>query len=157
MYCYCRELQPNNQLKLLRGGDFCLSQMGSKAGSSDVASKGEATVSHNRPDDKDHGPSAAMDGNSETFWASQEFESGGVPAAVDFTLDFGDKYKLTSAVIDWEYPALAYTIAASEDGSTFTDVAHNAANSLYNTIDDLKSVVARAIRVRMERAHPVYG
>ncbi|KAL8446025.1 hypothetical protein Emag_004877 [Eimeria magna] len=152
-----RELQPNNQLKLLRGGNYCLSQMGSKAGSSDVAKNSEVHSSHSRSADNEHGPSSAVDGKDSTFWASQEFQKDALPEAVSFDVDFGDKYKLRTTDIDWEYPPLSYSIAASLDGVNYDEISRNDVNTLYTTLDDMKAVIAQYLRIRLERPHPTMG
>ncbi|CBZ52212.1 putative F5/8 type C domain-containing protein [Neospora caninum Liverpool] len=151
------ELQPNNQLKLLKGGSFCLSQEGSKAGMTNVAKDKQAKASHPRPGDTSHGPGFAIDGHSETYWASQNFPANAVPAAVFFDIDLGEKYKLNTAAIDWEYPAMSYSITISEDGKAFTPCTSNHVNSLYSTLDDLKSQVGRYVRLTLEKPHPVNG
>ncbi|XP_026191628.1 uncharacterized protein LOC34617422 [Cyclospora cayetanensis] len=151
------ELQPNNQLKLLRGGNYCLSQTGSKAGSTDVAKDAEVRSTHSRAADDEHGPSAAVDGNADTFWASPEFPKDAVPEFVHFDVDLGDKYKLRTTDIDWEFPPLSYTIALSNDGANYVDVSRTDVNAAYTTMDDMKAVIARFLRVRMERAHPILG
>ncbi|PFH35970.1 F5/8 type C domain-containing protein [Besnoitia besnoiti] len=149
------ELQPNNQLKLLKGGNFCLSQQGSKAGMANVAKNKPVKASHPRPGDSSHSPSLSVDGHSETYWASQNFPMSAVPSAVFLDIDLGEKYKLNTAAIDWEYPAMSYSISSSEDGKAFGVLARNSANSLYSTMDDLKSSVGRYIRLTLEKPHPV--
>lgn len=152
-----RELQPNNQLKLLRGGNYCLSQLGSKAGSSDVAKHAEVHSSHPRAGDAEHGPSSAVDGKGDTFWASEEFQREAVPEAVLFDVDLGDKYKLRTSNIDWEFPPLGYSIAASTDGVTYVEISRNDINASYITLDDMKAIIARFLRIRMEKPHPTLG
>ncbi|KAL8271299.1 hypothetical protein Esti_004738 [Eimeria stiedai] len=151
------ELQPNNQLELLRGGNYCLSQMGSKAGSSDVAKNSEVRSSHSRSADNDHAPSSAVDGKESTFWASQEFQKAAVPEAVLFDVDFGDKYKLRTTDIDWEFPPLSYSIATSLDGVNYAEVSRNDVNTSYTTLDDMKAVIAQYLRIRLQRPHPTMG
>ncbi|KAL8454506.1 hypothetical protein Emed_000227 [Eimeria media] len=151
------ELQPNNQLKLLRGGNYCLSQMGSKAGSSDVAKNSEVHSSHSRAADNEHGPSSAVDGKDSTYWASQEFQKDALPEAVLFDVDLGDKYKLRTTDIDWEYPPFSYSIAASLDGVNYAEISRNDVNTLYTTLDDMKAVIAQYLRIRLEKPHPTMG
>ncbi|KAL8424600.1 hypothetical protein Efla_003716 [Eimeria flavescens] len=149
-----RELQPNNQLKLLRGGNYCLSQLGSKAGSTDIARNSEVRSSHSRSADAEHGPSNAVDGKDSTFWASQEFQKDAVPETVLFDVDFGDKYKMRTIDIDWEYPPLSYSISASVNGVDYVEISRNNVNTLFTTMDDTKAVVAQYLRVRLEKPHP---
>nr|CEL73646.1 TPA: F5/8 type C domain-containing protein [Toxoplasma gondii VEG] len=98
-----------------------------------------------------------VDGHSVTYWASQNFPVNAVPAAVFFDIDLGEKYKLNTAVIDWEYPAMSYSISTSIDGKTFTLCTRNHVNSLYSTLDDMKSSVGRYVRLTLEKPHPVNG
>ncbi|OEH74758.1 F5 F8 type C domain-containing protein [Cyclospora cayetanensis] len=130
---------------------------GSKAGSTDVAKDAEVRSTHSRAADDEHGPSAAVDGNADTFWASPEFPKDAVPEFVHFDVDLGDKYKLRTTDIDWEFPPLSYTIALSNDGANYVDVSRTDVNAAYTTMDDMKAVIARFLRVRMERAHPILG
>lgn len=74
-----------------------------------------------------------------------------------FDVDFGDKYKLRTADIDWEFPPLGYSIAISVDGSNYEEAARNNVNVSYTTVDDLKAVVARYLRIRLEKPHPSMG
>ncbi|KAL8438118.1 hypothetical protein ACSSS7_000483 [Eimeria intestinalis] len=131
--------------------------MGTKAGSSDVARNSEVHSSHSRAADDEHAPSSAVDGKDSTFWASQEFQNGAVPEAVLLDVDFGDKYKLRTTDIDWEYPPLSYSIAASLDGINYAEISRNDANALSTTLDDMKAVIAQYLRVRLERPHPTMG
>lgn len=124
---------------------------------SDVAKNKQAKASHPRPGDSSHGPAVAVDGRSETYWASQGFPVEAVPDAVFLDIDLGEKYKLNTAAIDWEYPAMSYSISVSDDGRTFTPIAHTAANNLYTTLNDLKSSVGRYVRLILEKPHPVHG
>lgn len=154
---FFRELQPNNQLKLLRDGNYCFSQMGTKAGSTDIARHSEVHSSHQRTADDEHGPSCAVDGEGNTFWASPEFQKEALPEAVLFDVDFGDKYKLQTTDVDWEYPPLSYFIAASADGVNYVEISRNEFNSSYTTVDDMKSTIARYLRIGFTRPHPTLG
>ncbi|KFH00496.1 F5/8 type C domain-containing protein [Toxoplasma gondii VAND] len=122
-----------------------------------VATSKQTKASHPRPGDTSHGPGFAVDGHSVTYWASQNFPVNAVPAAVFFDIDLGEKYKLNTAVIDWEYPAMSYSISTSIDGKTFTLCTRNHVNSLYSTLDDMKSSVGRYVRLTLEKPHPVNG
>jgi len=64
------EAQGNGQLKLARAGDYCLSQKGPAAGSEDAAARG-AIIASSTADAAAHGANMAVDGSSNTFWASE--------------------------------------------------------------------------------------
>lgn len=47
-----------------------------------------------RANDKLHTAQMAFDGNPNTYFATQDFDSGAIPEAVDLKVDLGAEYKL---------------------------------------------------------------
>ena len=46
-------------------------------------------------------------------------------------VDFGDSRTLVSAVVEWELPAMAYSVQLSSDGSSWTDAFATDVNGLF--------------------------
>ncbi|CRH01367.1 LCCL domain-containing protein [Plasmodium relictum] len=150
------QLLPNNQLKILRNGNFCLSQDGSKSGSLDVALHKEATSTLSRQDKK-FSPDKAVDGNLDTFWASQGFNIDTTPDSVYFDVNLGSKYKLQKVIIDWKYPATKYSIFLSNDGENYEEVSSNLANFLRSTINNLHNTEAQFIKLKLITPNPEFS
>lgn len=150
------QLLPNNQLKLMREGNFCLSQEGSKSGSADVALHKEVSSTLSRGDSK-MGPDKAVDGNLDSFWASQSFTLETAPDSVFFNLNLGAKYKLQKVLIDWKYPATKFSILVSSDGEHYTEVNSNLANFLRSTITNLHNMEGQYIRLKLLTPNPDFA
>lgn len=150
------QLLPNNQLKLLRTGNFCLSQEGSKSGSLDVAFQKEVTSTLSRQD-KNFAPEKAVDGNIDSYWASQGFSIDTTPDAVYFEVNLGGVYKLQKVIIDWKYPATKYSVLLSKDGQNFDEVSSNLANFLRSTINNLHNVEAQFVKLKLLTPNPEYA
>ncbi|SBT42642.1 LCCL domain-containing protein CCP2 [Plasmodium ovale wallikeri] len=149
-------LLPNNQLKISRDGNFCLSQDGSKSGSTDVALHKPTTSTLTRQD-KQFSPDKAVDGNLDTFWASQLFTIDTVPDSTYFEINLGNVYKLQKCVIDWKYPPTKYSIHLSQDGENYKEVSSNLANFLRNTINNLHNVEAQFVKVKLMSPNPEFS
>merc|ERR1712151_1351518 len=101
--------------KLGRDGQYCLSQRGTSAGDANVA-LGAAASASSSADVVAHGARAAVDGRSATYWASKLGDS-----VAELSVDFGTVVKVQTAEITWAYPAKAFSIFLSEDGTAFTE------------------------------------
>lgn len=82
--------QGNSQLRLAKAGSWCLTQKninGSTAGLVDlVVSSGASAEASSSADDR-HGPQNAIDRNTDTSWASEEFEEKDeYPVTLDINL-----------------------------------------------------------------------
>ncbi|KAI4836725.1 LCCL domain-containing protein [Plasmodium brasilianum] len=150
------KLLPNNQLKMLRDGNFCLSQDGSKSGSVDVSLHKQATSTLSR-DGKNFSTDKAVDGNLDTFWASQPFTIDTAPDSVYFDINLGSKYKLQKCIIDWKYPATKYSIMLSKDGENYKEVSSNLANFLRSTINNLHNEEAQFIKLKLMSPNPEFA
>ena len=92
----------------------------------------------------------AVDGNSDTYWASK-FDDTRSP--VEYVVDFGDAQNLHSIELSWEFPARSFAIASSMDGVHFTDVYATDANVLKTSRVSLGDVVARKLRISMTEVY----
>jgi len=144
-------LSEDGQLKLT-GTDMCLSQAGSFAGDEDVA-HGAAVHATSASDEASHGAVKAVDGSEKTYWASALDAAG----AQELTVDFGAPRALVSAVIEWELPAMAFSLQLSTDGETWTDAYATDVNGLHSTRIYLGYATAAKARLVLKKAHPVYG
>lgn len=132
--------QPNAQLKLEKPGFFCLTQNGphgSTPGVKDVATAFGALAKSDSSAGAGHESDKVLDRDVNTFWASGVFpDVEEHPVALDldmrkfnFSTTFlgqikdkntGKKTVVSAVRIDWEYPALEYTLGVSDDGAKFT-------------------------------------
>lgn len=151
------EAQGNGQLKLGGAGQRCLSQQGVSPGAEDAAAHG--AISASSSDTMAHGASMAVDGSSNTFWASQ-FDPRG---PVTITVDLGGEKRLGEIAVKWEFPAKAFTISVSLDSMKWTEVYATDSNVLDTSRISLGGVPAARVRVVMKEAagtflgHAVYG
>merc|ERR1712196_343850 len=102
------ELQGNGQISA-NGGLGCLSQLGLAPGISDVAVHAAAAATSSVS--SSHGAAMAVDGRT-TYWASKLDPV----SPVELSIDFGRMAVLESALIQWEYPAKAFSVMISGDG-----------------------------------------
>jgi len=144
-------LSEDGQLKLA-GTDMCLSQAGSFAGDEDVA-HGAPVHATSASDEGSHGAVKAVDGNEKTYWVS----ALGAEGSQEFTVDFGAPRTLVSAVIEWEFPAAAFSLQLSADGETWTDAFATDVNGLFTSRVYLGYAAASKARLVLKKAHPVYG
>lgn len=149
------EAQGNGQL---RSGAQCLSQKGPASGMEDVAARG-AVAASSAADVTAHGANMAVDGSSNTFWASALDAEG----PVEMTVDVGSVRKVSSVQIDWEFPAKAYTLSVSTDGVKWSEVHSTDSNVLHSNRIALGSVPASKVKLIMHQAagnfhgHALYG
>jgi len=145
------ELLGNGQIKLGRDGQYCLSQRGTGAGVANVA-LGAAASASSSADVVAHGARAAVDGRSATYWASKLGES-----VAELSVDFGALVKVQKAEIMWAYPAKAFAIFLSEDGTAFTEAYATDINVLNATRVPLGYKFARKAKVVMSQPHPIHA
>jgi len=152
------EAQGNGQLKLGQAGDRCLSQKGSTSGMEDVAARGAIACSSSA-DVVAHGANMAVDGSSNTFWASALDPAG----PVELTADVGGQRKLSEMQIDWEFPAKAFSVSVSVDGVKWSEVYATDSNVLSSNHIALGLASASKVKVLMHQAaghfrgHALYG
>jgi len=152
------EAQGNGQLKTGLAGDRCLSQKGTSSGTEDAAARG-AIVASSSADVAAHGANMAVDGSSNTFWASAMDPVD----PVEITIDIGSQRKLTAINVDWEFPAKAFTVSVSTDGVKWSEVHSTDSNILSSSRISLGLVTASKIKVVMHQAaghfhgHALYG
>jgi len=144
------ELSSTGQLKLA-GSDLCLTQSGTYSGDEDAA-HGAPVHATSTSDQDRHGAVMAVDGNEKTYWAA------GADGVQELTLDFGGARALASAVIEWEYPAEAFSLQLSSDGgASWTDAYATDVNGQFTSRIYLGYATAGKVRLVMKAAHPVYG
>merc|ERR1719159_994281 len=108
------EITESGQLKT---GDMCLSQSGSFAGSEDIAAFAPVSATTSS-DAAMHGAKMAVDSDTATFWQS----APGDARSQEFVIDFGGERKVASVEIEWEAPAVEYSIELSKNGKDWTPV-----------------------------------
>ena len=96
----------------------------------------------------------AVDDDAATFWASK-FDDTAKP--VDYIIDLGDAQTLASIDIAWQFPAKAFTVSVSADGSHFSEVYATDANVLKASSISLGSALAKKLRVSMIEPNPVHA
>lgn len=147
------ELTAEGQLRLQSGGgDLCLTQSGSFAGDEDVA-HGAPVHATSSSEESSHGAVKAVDGNEKTYWTSALDAEG----QQVITVDFGDSRTLVSAVVEWELPAMAYSVQLSSDGASWTDAFATDVNGLFTNRVYLGYASASKLRLVMTKPHPVYA
>ncbi|XP_053991426.1 uncharacterized protein LOC128883269 isoform X2 [Hylaeus volcanicus] len=149
------EVLYDNRLRILRAGDFCLTQEGKSVGNADVAFQKLVTSKFSRYREEEHSAEMAVDGNFKTYWVSQEFDYPfGLPESVDFSLDLGGVFKIASIGIHWVFPAASYEIAISLDNQKFERISKILGNSRNITQDFLDGRLARYIKFNFLKPHP---
>jgi len=146
------EAQGNGQLRLVGAGQYCLSQKGPAAGARDVAALSAISASSSA-DPEAHGANKAVDGSSNTFWAS----ALDPVEPVTITLDLGGQHKLQTLDIDWEFPPKSFAVGLSVDGVKWTEAFATNSNVLMSTTLPMGSAHAAKIRVVMHETHALYG
>lgn len=136
----------------MKHGPACLTQRGPAAGVENVAAKAAASATASA-DAVSHGASAVTDGDPSSFWASPIGEAG----PVDLLLDLGGEHLLERVKISWEFPAKAFAILASTDGSHWAEVYATSINAVNVTSVALGRVLASKIKISMRETHPLYG
>lgn len=131
-------------------GDKCLSLVGEGSGTENVAAHAaaEATSSANSAS---HAAAAAVDGDDATFWASKPGNVG--PVAL--TIDLGEARTVKQLKIVWEFPAQAFAVSVSSDGSTWTEVYETTVNMVQVNRISL-GLTASKVRVDMKKPHPLH-
>jgi hypothetical protein len=108
-----------------------------------------------------HGAESALDGSSESYWASAYDPEPGQPVVLDLKL--GGRKSLTGSKIDWEYPAKAFdvqifdgknatTVFADADSSALDDPGTKLETEMYG-----QAVVGDTMRISMWKTHPRWG
>lgn len=150
------DLLPNNQIKLRRPGNICLSQAGSHAGLANVALNKIASSSLSRKNDPAYNAERALDGNLQSYWASEHFTAETVPEKVEFVVDLQDYYKVRKIEIEWESPALVYNVLYRKDNEEWELLRKVRANTLNKTVDEAHNKVMRFIKLELIRPNPEY-
>lgn len=145
------EAQGSGQLRSSGPGQNCLSVKGLTAGAN-VALKSAISAS-STADAGAHGASMAVDGSSNTFWASALDPT----EPVTLTIDLGGVQKLESLAISWEFPAKSFAVSVSSDGVKWVEVFATDSNVLASTQVSLGAVPASKVRVVMHEAHALHG
>ncbi|ORM40789.1 uncharacterized protein BXIN_2337 [Babesia sp. Xinjiang] len=151
------DLLPNNQIKLRRPGNLCLSQTGSSAGLANVALNKIASSSMTRKNDTKCNAESALDGNLQSYWASEVFTVDSIPEKVEFVVNLQEYYKVRKIEIDWEAPALAYNILVKKDDKDWQLIEKIHANTLKATVDNMHNKVIRMIKLELLRPNPEYA
>lgn len=144
------EVQSNGQFKMKSTGDFCLTQEGAAPGLQDVAANAAATAS-STVNAASHGAAMAVDGQMKTFWASKYDDTAG---PVEFLVDLGSIHTLHDMEVFWEFPARAFSVSLSTDGSHFTEVFATDANVMPTSRLALGGSEGRKVRITMKEPHP---
>merc|ERR1712083_504850 len=142
------KLLPNGQVQV---GDKCLSQSGEGAGTENVAvhAAAEATSS---ADSTSHAAAAAVDTDDATFWASSLGDVG----PVSLTIDFGEARRVDLMKIDWEFPALSFSVLALSEGKHWTEAFAMSGNMVKASRIPLGLTTSK-IRVDMKEPSPSHG
>ncbi|GFE54685.1 LCCL domain-containing, putative [Babesia ovis] len=151
------DLLPNNQIKLRRPGNLCLSQSGSSAGLANVALNKIASSSMPRKNDAKCNAESALDGNLQSYWASDVFTVDSIPEKVEFVVNLQEYYKIRKLEIEWESPALAYNILVKKDEEDWQLVEKVHANTFKTTVDDMHNRVVRIIKLELLRPNPEFA
>lgn len=152
------EMRGDGQVKLNSSGQYCLSQKGPAVGLENAATHSAISASSSA-DVAAHGANMAVDGSSNTFWASALDAEG----PVELIADLGEKRRLNTASLEWEFPAKSFIISVSVDGEKWTEVYATDNNILSSNTISMGSVSASKVRVVMHEAvgafqgHMVYG
>lgn len=152
--------ESNSQIRLQKSGDaFCISQKniyGNIPGIHDILLNLDVSIYSNSTLDDDHNPDNTIDGNLNSYWASATFTDN-YDHLVYLVLDLNKITDLSRIKIYWEYPPLHYNISVSTDNQNFTVVSENLANPSYITVDSLKNMETRYIKISMIKTHPKHG
>ncbi|KFH14020.1 F5/8 type C domain-containing protein [Toxoplasma gondii MAS] len=152
-------VEPNSQFRLQKSGYFCLTQKdihGNQAGVGDIAKSFNAAATCSSVADSKHMPMNAVDGDPTTYWASEAFGDAN-PHPVDFSVNLGKPARVSGVRIDWEYPAQAYRIDGSLDGTAFSELASNMANPSNSTLEVFAGSEAQFLRIALLQPHSKNG
>ena len=112
----------------------------------------------------------AVDGSSSTFWVFVVVPLFGRQASlfapafllqasalnpsgpVTITVDLGGEKRLSDVVVDWEFPAKAFTLSVSTDGVKWAEVFATDSNILSLSSISLGAVPAAKVRLVMREA-----
>merc|ERR1719336_57162 len=133
----------------LSSSDLCLTQTGPAPGLLDLAPAAAASASSTASGA--HGADKAVDNEEATFWAS-EFDP---KAPVVITLDLGGSKRIQELMVDWAFPAKAFSVSVSDGGAT-QQVFSTSSNVLLASRIPLGRVV-NTITVEMTEPHGVLG
>lgn len=147
------EFLANGQVRV---GERCLSQRGEGAGIENAAVHAAVTATSSA-DSVSHAAAAAVDADDATFWASRPGDAG--PIAL--TIDLGEARSISLMKIVWEFPAQAFAVSVSSDGSDWTEVFATTVNMVQVSRISL-GLTASKIKIDMMKPHPfaekpVYG
>merc|ERR1719313_2736359 len=137
-------LAPSGQLTM-GGGSHCMVLAGGSCGNgADVAPT--ATVSATATADSAHGAEKLTDGDATSYWQSPPAETlaGG---ALSLGFELAATARVSSVVIDWQEPALDFTVQTAEEGGQWSTFAEVQGNTLGQTVVRGSSVVAKKVRV----------
>ncbi|VWU49342.1 LCCL domain-containing protein [Hepatocystis sp. ex Piliocolobus tephrosceles] len=152
--------ESNSQIRLQRSGEpLCISQKNiysNKPGISDILLNMDVSVEASSLLDDDHNAENTIDNNLNSFWASTTF-SNNYEHLVNFLVDLNTLVDISRIKIYWEYPPLHYSINVSSDGHNFKNVIENLANPSFITLDTLKNIETRFIKISMIKTHPIHG
>ncbi|CRH01558.1 LCCL domain-containing protein, putative [Plasmodium relictum] len=152
--------ESNSQIRLQKSGEaLCISQKnvyGNIPGVHDILLNLDVSIDSNSTLDDDHNPDNTIDGNLNSYWASATF-SDNYEHLVYLILDLNKLAEISRIKIFWEYPPLHYNIEASSDNKNFKVIVENLANPSHVTIDTLKNIETRYIKISMIKPHPNHG
>merc|ERR1719224_259004 len=126
-------------------GSYCMVLAGGAGGSgADVAPT--ATVTATATADSAHGAEKLTDGDAASYWQSPPADTlaGG---ALSVSFELAETARVGSVVIDWQEPALDFTVQTAEAGGQWTTFAEVQGNTLGQTVVRGSSVVAKKVRV----------
>merc|ERR1719253_1559773 len=137
-------LAPSGQLTLA-GGSYCMVLAGGAGGNgADVAPT--ATVAVTATADSAHGAEKLTDGDAASYWQSPPADTlAGGPLSISFEL--AETARVSSVAIDWQEPAMDFTVQTAEEGGQWATFAEVQGNTLGQTVVRGSSVVAKKVRV----------
>ncbi|SBT43802.1 LCCL domain-containing protein [Plasmodium ovale wallikeri] len=152
--------ESNSQIRLQRNGEpLCISQKnmyGNTPGIHDILLNMDVSVDSSSTLDDDHNADNTIDGNLNSFWASATFPDS-YEHLVYFIIDLNTFVEISRVKIFWEYPPLHYSIAVSTENQNYKIVLENLANPSFVTIDTLKNLETRYIKISMIKPHADHG
>ncbi|CRG94563.1 LCCL domain-containing protein, putative [Plasmodium gallinaceum] len=152
--------ESNSQIRLQKSGEsLCISQKniyGNVPGIHDILLNLDVSIDSNSILDNDHNPDNTIDGNLNSYWASATFADN-YEHLVYLNLDLNKLVEISRIKIYWEYPPLHYNIEVSSDNQNFKVIVENLANPSHITIDTLKNIETRYIKISMIKPHPNHG
>lgn len=129
---------------------------------------------HSTSSQEGHGAEGAVDGDSQSYWASG-FDPA-TDAPVEYRVDLDGEKSVENVEIEWEYPAKAFDVqVAAKDGAWTTIFSTNSNNSMKTTItapaypSEIMERISKdnpsielphdssSVRVVMRETHPDFG